>query len=136
LWIEHLALALTGLPEAGSSWLIAQDGTWRFSKVSNAEKILQQLLDLYALGLTKPLPFFPASSFAFANPKGKKTPTEQALAAWEGNEDEDLGKGDLENPYFDLCFRNVANPLDDEFELLAKTVVEPLLAHRTEEPAP
>ena len=133
LWIEHLALQLAGVPETKSSWLIAEDGTWRFNEVPEAREILKQLLDLYFIGLTKPLPFFPASSFAFASPKGKKTPAEQALQAWEGNDDDDFGKGDSQDPYFSLCFRNVANPLDDEFERLAQQLVNPLLAHQVEE---
>jgi exodeoxyribonuclease V gamma subunit len=136
LWIEHLALQLAGLPETKSSWLIAEDGTWRFNEVPEAEKILKQLLDLYYIGLTKPLPFFPSSSFAFASPKGKKPPAEQALQAWEGNEDDGFGKGDSQAPYFDLCFRNVANPLDDEFERLAQQILNPLLAHQVEEDSP
>ena len=133
LWIEHLALQLAGLPETKTSWLIAEDETWRFDEVPDAEKILQQLLEIYFLGLTQPLPFFPASSFAFANPKGKKSPGEKAQEKWDGNEDEDVGKGDSRDAYFNLCFRNTANPLDEEFERLAKQIVEPLLAHQTEE---
>jgi len=121
------------LPETKTSWLIAEDETWRFDEVPDAEKILQQLLEIYFLGLTQPLPFFPASSFAFANPKGKKSPGEKAQEKWDGNEDEDVGKGDSRDAYFNLCFRNTANPLDEEFERLAKQIVEPLLAHQTEE---
>jgi exodeoxyribonuclease V gamma subunit len=136
LWIEHLTLQLTGLPEAKSSWLIAEDGVWKLGEVPAAEKFLQQLLELYFAGLTKPLPFFPASSFAFANPKGKKSPAEQALQAWAGNDDDDFGKGDSRDPYFNLCFRNVANPLDKEFEQLANQIVTPLLSYQTEEASP
>ena len=136
LWIEHLALQLTGWPDAGSSWLIAEDGMWSFSKVTAAEKRLKELLELYFLGLTKPLAFFPSSSFAFAGPTGKKSPAERAAQEWEGDEDGDFAKGESRNPYFDLCFRNAANPLDEEFEDLARRIVTPLLAHQTEEPAP
>jgi len=136
LWIEHLALQLTGLPEAKTSWLIAEDETWRFNEVPAAEKILQQLLEIYFIGLAKPLPFFPASSFAFASPKGKKPPVEQALEKWEGDDYGDFGGGDSQDAYFNLCFRNVANPLDDEFERLAQQIVTPLLAHQTEEELP
>jgi exodeoxyribonuclease V gamma subunit len=138
LWIEHLALSAFRFPLSAfpASWLIAEDGAWRFNEVPEAEKILKQLLELYFLGLTKPLPFFPASSFAFANPKGKKTPAEQALQAWGGNEEDDFGQGDSREPYFNLCFRNVTNPLDEEFERMARQIVESLLAHQTEEPSP
>ena len=133
LWIGHLALQLTGLPEARTSRLIAEDGTWSFNEVPEAEKILKGLLDLYFMGLTKPLSIFPASSFAFAGPKGKKPPAEQALEKWEGDDYGDFGEGDSQDAYCNLCFRNVANPLDEEFERLAKQIFDPLLAHLTEE---
>jgi exodeoxyribonuclease V gamma subunit len=139
LWIEHLALQLAGLPDARSSRLIAEDGTWAFSEVPAAEKILKQLLELYFLGLTKPLPFFPATAFAFTSEPGsksKKSPADLARKKWEGDEDGDFNQGEALDPYFNLCFRNVANPLDEKFEQLAKQIVEPLLAHQTEEPSP
>ena len=136
LWIEHLALQLSGVPETKTSWLITEDETWKFNEVPDAGEILQQLLEIYFLGLTKPLPFFSASSFAFANPKGKKSPADSAQEKWEGNEDDEFGKGDSRDAYFDLCFRNTANPLDEEFGRLAKQIVEPLLAHQTQEPSP
>ena len=132
LWIEHLALQLADLPETKISWLITEDETWRFNEVPDAEKILHQLLEKYFLGLTKPLPFFPASSFAFANPKGGKSPADSAQKKWDGDDFSDFGKGDSQYPYFNLCFRNAANPLDEEFAQLAKQIVEPLLAHQTE----
>ena len=136
LWIEHLARQLTESPEAKSSWLYAEDGTWGFTEVAEAKIKLEQLLEIYFLGLTKPLPFFPASSFAFAKPKGKKSPAEQAREKWEGDDFGDFGKGDAQDPYFNLCFRNVANPLDDEFAQLAAKIAGPLLTNLTEEPEP
>ena len=133
LWIEHLTLQLAGLPENKTSWLITEDEIWRFNEVPDAEKILQELLQIYFLGLTKPLPFFPASSFAFASPKGKRSPAEQAQEKWEGNEDDDAGKGDSQDAHFNLCFRNTANPLDEEFKRLAQQIVNPLVSHQNKE---
>ena len=136
LWIEHLALQLVDLPETKTSWLIAEDETWKFNEVPDAAKILKQLLEIYFLSLTKPLPFFPASSFAFANPKGKKSPADSAQEKWDGDDFGDFGAGDSQDAYFNLCFRNAVNPLDEEFEQLAQQIVNPLLAHQTEEPSP
>ena len=136
LWIEHLALQLAGLPETKTSWLITEDEVWKFNEVPDAKIILQQLLEIYFIGLTQPLPFFPASSFAFASPKGKKSPAERAAQEWEADEDSDFGKGESQDPYFNLCFRNTANPLDVEFETLAKNIIEPLLEHQTKEESP
>ena len=93
-------------------------------------------MEIYFIGLTQPLPFFPASSFAFASPKEKKSPVERAAQEWEVDEDSDFGKGESQDPYFNLCFRNTANPLDVEFETLAKNIIEPLLEHQTKEESP
>ena len=136
LWIDHLVLQLVSPLETKTSWLIAEDETWRFNQVADAGKILKQLLEIYFHGLTKPLPFFPASSFAFANPKGKRLPAEHALEKWEGSEDDDFGKSDSQDAYFNLCFRNTANPLDAEFEELARQIVNPLVSHQSKEASP
>ena len=139
LWIEHLALQLTGLPEAKTSWLITEDEVWSFNEVPDAKEKLQELLEFYFFGLTKPLPFFPASAFAFVSEpssRTKKSPADLAQEKWEGGEFDDFGKGESQDPYFNLCFRNVVNPLDEEFETLAKNIIEPLLEHQTKEESP
>jgi exodeoxyribonuclease V gamma subunit len=139
LWIEHLVLQLAGLPENKTSRLIAEDGIWIFNEVPDAEKILQQLLQLYFLGLTRPLPFFPETAFAFAaepGPRTKKITIELAREKWEGGENEDFGKAEAQDPYYNLCFRNAANPLDEEFKKLARQIVAPLLAHQVEKDLP
>jgi exodeoxyribonuclease V gamma subunit len=139
LWIEHLALQLAGISEIKTSRLIAEDGIWIFNAVPDAEKILHGLLETYFLGLTKPLPFFPASAFAIVSEpssRSKKSPADLALEKWDGGEFDDFSKGESQEPYFNLCFRNTTNPLDEEFETLATQIVKPLLAHQTEEVEP
>jgi exodeoxyribonuclease V gamma subunit len=63
--------------------------------------------------------------------KARKEPLLAALQVWEG----DLfshRKGEKEDGYFDLCFRNT-DPLDREFEKTARAVFRPLLDHMEEE---
>ena len=65
-------------------------------------------------------------------PGSAKSPEELALEAWEGNEDDEFGEGEMEDPYFNLCFRNHSDPLGEEFQRLADQVVKPLVTHETE----
>lgn len=133
LWIEHLLLQLTGWDGPKCSYLIGEDEIWQFNEVANAEELLRGLLGLYRKGLAAPLPFFPQSSFVFAigpGPRTTKSAAELAMETWEGNEEDEFGEGDLEDPYFNLCFRNHPDPLGEEFQELASQVVGPLLNHQ------
>jgi exodeoxyribonuclease V gamma subunit len=135
LWIEHLLLQITGWEGPKQSYLIGEDGTWQFQPVANAADLLQALLDLYFKGLAAPLPFFPKSSFAYAigpGPRTTKSAEDLAWEAWEGDPDDEFGQGDLEDPYFNLCFRNHPDPLGEEFQQLASAVVRPLLNSQKE----
>ena len=135
LWIEHLLLHLTGWAGPRRSYLIGEDGTWEFQEVPDAAALLQPLLDLYLQGLAAPLPFFPRSSFAYTigpGPKTAKTAEDLAWEAWEGNPDDEFGQGEMEDPYFSLCFRNHPDPLGKSFQQLASAVVRPLLNSQTE----
>jgi exodeoxyribonuclease V gamma subunit len=134
LWIEHLLLQLAGWDGPKSSYLIGEDETWEFQEVANARELLGSLLELYLKGLAAPLPFFPKSSFAYAigpGPRTSKTAADLALESWEGNEDDEFQEGELEDPYFNLCFRSHPDPLGQEFQELAAQVVGPLLSHQT-----
>jgi len=83
-------------------------------------------------GLAAPLPFFPKTSFVYALGPGRaKSPDELALEAWESNEDDEFGEGEMEDPYFNLCFRNHSDPLGEVFQRLADHVVKPLVTNET-----
>ena len=135
LWIEHLLFQLTKLTGPKRSWLIGEDQTWVFGEVPEAEALLQGLLDLYLKGLAAPLPFFPRSSFAYAiGPgRGDKTPEDLASEAWEGNEDQEFQRGEKEDAYYNLCFRNHPDPLGPDFQTIAEQIVSPILGHQTKQ---
>ena len=102
--------------------------------MTNAEEVLCDLLDVYLKGLAAPLPFFPKTSFVYAlgpGPRSAKSPEELASEAWEGNEDDEFGEGEMEDPYFNLCFRNHSDPLGEKFRRLADQVVKPLITNET-----
>jgi hypothetical protein len=116
---------------------VAREGLWLVSTVEPqiGEKFRVAALDLYLKGLAAPLPFFPRSSFAYAigpGPKTVKTAEDLAWQAWEGNPDDEFGQGEMEDPYFSLCFRNHPDPLGKPFQQLASAVARPLLNSQTE----
>ena len=144
-WIDHLIVNCVqstastlvtatkqNLPEIGRLAPPAKD----------AKELLAELLDLYWKGLREPLPFFPRSAHTYAEHKlglrkGKRTPIQQAHHIWGDCPlpwEPDHGMPpECEDEYFDLAFRNVAEPLGEEFKRVTMTVFEPALAVWKEE---
>lgn len=127
-WVEHLVL--NTLRTGAMSEFHLLDEKKRLLPVDNAKTLLADLLTLFREGLTRPLHFFPKSAFVFdaAAAKGKDALT-AALNAWEGSEHH---KGEGEDAYYRLAFGDT-DPLDAEFEMLARRVCGPLRLH-TEPP--
>lgn len=124
VWLEHLllnALQPEGYPR--ETVLVMADGTTSFRPVEDAAAILITLLEHYWQGLRLPLRFFPVSSMEYAHKLEWKL--ERAIRAWEGGF---KAKGEGEDPAFRLCFGESA-PFDDEFQRIARSVLEPLLRH-------
>ncbi len=120
LWIEHLLLneaGAVGYPRV--STLATSDGVLRLMPVDRSGEYLQELLEFYWYGLCRPLKFFPKTTCAYA----KKWDPGSARNAWCG---EYYPEGD--DPYYRLCFAG-ADPLDEEFERVARAVLQPLLLH-------
>ena len=87
---------------------------------------------IYWAGLSQSAPLFPEASFAYAERLQKGQSDAQALAAartaWNGNEfSKKTPEG--QDPYHRLAFRGL-DPLDAEFERLAREVFLPMLEHR------
>ncbi|GBC62010.1 exodeoxyribonuclease V subunit gamma [Desulfonema ishimotonii] len=130
-WIGHLALNCSATGDLPRHTLLAgTDGIWEFPPVENAGDVLETLLGIYWQGLKAPLPFFPLTSWAFAEQLiGKGKTPEEALGAartqWAGG----YYSGEAEDPYLDRCFGHT-DPLDQMFCTLAAEILEPLLACR------
>jgi len=128
LWIDHLLLgfvAPANYPKR--SLLITQDEIWLFEPDSNCKEILCDLLKKYWEGLSKPLPFFPETSWSYSEAKSKNMSEAEALKqaeiTWKGRA--------LDNPsestesYVDLLFHDT-NPLNEEFVILSNAILGPL----------
>jgi len=133
-WIYHLclhSLGEEGLP--AETIVLCSDSTWAFDPVDDAQTHLRDLLELYWLGLSEPIPFFPESSYTYCLNLlvRHRDPTHALNAAsrqWTGS---DFARGESEDPYFGLCFGRT-DPIDGRFESIASDVFGPLLGHCNE----
>jgi len=132
LWIFHLALNMTDdLDWTRSSFLIGTDDSFEFGPVDNASQLMAPLVNLYWTGLTRPLRFFPRSSYAYAkrivtDKKPERDAMKAARREWEGDFNRE---GECVDTHIKLCFHEI-DPLDGEFQRLALEIFEPLLRHQ------
>jgi exodeoxyribonuclease V gamma subunit len=125
-WLEHLALNAAALPGYPlETVLIMTDKALLLSPVADAGGLLQSILELYWLGLTRPLPFFPESALAYAT---AKPPWDINKARSKWNDSYSGAPGEGSDPCFRLCFAG-EDPYNGEFERIARTVMEPVLLH-------
>ncbi len=133
LWIHLHILNLTGAqrpPERGI--LVAKDRMLSYEPGGEGEELLKALLAAYWQGLIKPLPFFPRSSFAYAEAMEKHGDEGKATAAAWKVWDSDYGASELDDPYFRLCFNKI-DPLEDEFKELAMQIFGPIIRSEVKE---
>jgi exodeoxyribonuclease V gamma subunit len=124
-WIEHLVLNALEQPELPrESTLLMVDGTRSFVPMEGAASCLETLLHLYWQGLSQPLRFFPVSAMAYAGQQDGRL--DRARKAWEGGFH---SAGEGEDASFRLCFGQ-GDPLDGEFEAIARAILEPLLQYQ------
>ena len=128
LWIRHLLVNRIGFPGyPDQARLFGQDKVRGYPPVPDSEALLMELLELYWRGLQKPVPFFPHTSWVYAEALWKKKKKAEALkisrGVWEGS---DFNRGEDQDPYYQVCFEH-RDPLDEEFETLAENVFLPVL---------
>lgn len=129
LWLDHLALCAGGqLEEDEVSRLVGGDGSWQFSAMGREDALsrLHRYLGFYWEGLQRPLPLFPAASFAYAQHQDDESRAlKKAGSQWSGNGFMNI-PGDQDDPYVQLVLRGLAaQPLQDpEFAELAVAFYE------------
>ena len=115
------------------SILIFKNAAWQLNPVDNHQKYLAQLLNLFKSGLVKPLHFFPVTSLEYVQHeqvrgKSKTAALKAAQRKWLNS---DFARGESDDPYYDICFRQY-DPLDHTFQEISETIFKPVLAHCTE----
>ena len=127
LWLAHLLLCADPPPhmQLQSRWL-ALDGSLQLAEPAQPRELLRSLLRIYRDGLSVPARFFPKSAWACW--KNGSENRGAARTAWKVTRAMRYSEGS--DAAFRLALRGRGEPLDDEFHRLARTVFEPLVAHR------
>ncbi|RJQ78751.1 MAG: exodeoxyribonuclease V subunit gamma [Desulfobacteraceae bacterium] len=129
-FLFHLALLATpatGLPK--TSIFICKEAVWHFEQVEKPDRVLREYLDLFWLGVQKPLLLLNRTSFEFAqrfivNQQSRKEALAAAVNKWCGNE---FVPGEAQDAYHLRCIGAI-NPFTAEFEEIALKVYRPLFA--------
>lgn len=127
LWIGHLVLCAGG-GSGGRSMHLATDKQL-FIEAVDGEYALSQLamlLSLYREGHAAPLPFFPATSHAYAEKIDAGKEAGHALAAAESKWADGYFPGECGDPWFEQAMRD-RDPLDERFCEIAAAVYLPML---------
>jgi exodeoxyribonuclease V gamma subunit len=128
LWIRHLALNLAAGEEIHpqTRWLDGE-GVFRLGPRTDARQRMNELLEIYLLGLKQPLHLFPKSSRAFAEQimagKDDEYALVKAAGRWNGGFKQFAESSD---PYYQRAFGG-SNPIDCAFAELSRRVYLPLL---------
>ena len=124
-WLEHLLLCAAAPPAVlCTTRLIGRHAAWRFTAPDDPRALLADLLALYREGLSMPVPFLPASAWAYIWADGDLA---AARRAWRVTKYHRWGES--ADAAHRLAFRGRAEPLDQRFEALASRVFGPLRAH-------
>jgi exodeoxyribonuclease V gamma subunit len=95
---------------------------------------LTGLLTIYWDGLRQPLRLFPRSSWTFVEKifAGKKPERARYSAKkdWKSNEYDDKSRGERDDAYIKLAFRNTDNVLDEEWEKISLLIFKPIFSAR------
>ncbi len=148
VWVRHLAARAAELP-VEDAVLVGRSAKGpvsvrRFAPLSreDARALLFDLVSLYGVGQTTPLPLFPSASQAYVEGLRKKAGRDdgeaRALDAARYEFSSARGFGEAHDPYVKLAFRGM-DPLTTNaerpeltFAALSRRVFEPLLDHRVE----
>ncbi|MBD3239885.1 MAG: exodeoxyribonuclease V subunit gamma [Chitinivibrionales bacterium] len=136
-WLIHLLLCARTPDTEPQTTIVARlaEGAfaaYRYKPVTAAHEHLGRLLSMTESGLREPLPFFPETSYAFAEAIAAGKTTDKAYAsareAWEGG----YGRGgESADAHFAQCFGPVF-PRGTAFEEAALTFYGPLIAAESE----
>ncbi len=127
-WVCHLSACCAGKHPGFETVVAGSDEVIKFRFADNAREILGRLADIYSVGMTKPLPLFPSSSYEYASAVIEKDPgsaIESATAKFNGS----FGFPDAGDPYIAKLFGSGYEP-GEEFIELADKVYSPMIGHQ------
>ncbi len=143
-WVRHLALCAAHPQTPWQSVLVgrAKDGakTYRFEPEPDARALLSELVTLYELGRTCPLPFFIDAADSYVKAINKGDAHQAALTSIAGSAGKVEVRRDVDDPYVRQVFgplsaedlgtlRAPGNSEGTDFPTLALRIVRPMLAN-------
>lgn len=127
-WITHLVFHLVDAKRSHATELHALGEAIELKPVKDPAGHLHALAQLWIRAASRPVPFFPETSWMYAKAvaDGAGEPLALARKCFEPRDD---GNSITERaePHVELAFRGVEDPLDEEFTALALEVFMPLL---------
>ncbi|MBF0236652.1 MAG: exodeoxyribonuclease V subunit gamma [SAR324 cluster bacterium] len=150
LWIQHLVLNLIPVPthmEKRSRFVYLekdQPKSFYFESLTTeqAQSYLICLLELYHLGRSQPLPFFPKTCMKYAELMNKKdwdatshdSALQNAMNEWDGENQDGERTGDATDASIAYCFGDqFPESRMDQFQRIAREVFQHLLEHKITE---
>ena len=128
-WILHLVVNSITEGLSITTRIFTPKKIFRFPPTMDSFELLKDYVLLYREGMHRILRFFPRTSWAYA--KSHTDPLSSAKAVWHGSQ---KYPGEQKDIYFALAFRdNLDSALNEEFELVAKRIFEPLIEHLVKE---
>ncbi len=138
-WIKHLVLCLSSPPGvrkrsvvAGLSGQGRSGRSWAaryFDEISDPKIAIGDLLEFYREGLRRPLPFSPEVSWTYITARARgiseKDALDRAHRKWEGST---MSRGECEDPYNELCFKETGLLELPAFGDVAVGILGPLVA--------
>jgi len=121
LWLEFLILAAAGEAPPERALLVMRDKCIVYRRPADPQALLAPYIAAYHRALSEPLPFYPATSLA-------QVDGGNVALAWRGNDHID---GDADDRAVGICFGS-GDPLGDNFQELAATLLQPMIAQREE----
>jgi len=135
IWINHIFLSIFGTEGyPRTSILHTQDSIRRFMPLENATDHLNTLIELFIEGHNEPLPFFPQTSWAYAEyvlvkRKNHDDAINQAKFIWKKDK---YNACEANDTSYTLCFRE-KDPFDSRFCSIALDVYGPILRNMDRE---
>lgn len=144
-WIRHLAMCVAAPTDQSHESIWLGRGEHRqvreasFAPVENAAEQLANLVELYRVGQSEPLLFFPKSSWAYAKEKDEEKARKAGYKAWKGTEfQKDFAE--CMDPHYARVFGDENVTADGftifsramaggDFVTLARRVFDPLKGH-------
>jgi exodeoxyribonuclease V gamma subunit len=129
LWIYHLVWCCGETSDNSSeSIFVARNAVLTYPYIQNSRQTLAHLLEMFWQGLRRPLPFFPLTSYVFAQQRIERSKSEdEALRLAKNQWVNTYGRSEYDDLYISLCFQET-DALDHHFMRTAESIFLPMMS--------